>query len=151
MNLNKIEIDYVVNNESEFKEEFEENDFEDSIETETIELFNGEIKIGKNLTKEQKNEIINLLKEYPNLWTFDDEIIGDIKNYEHRIPTGNAKPIAQAPARCLFKEMELIDRVEKLLKIGVIRPSNSPWAARTVMIMREDKRPRFCVDYREFK
>ena len=149
-NLNKIEIDCVVNNEGKFEEEFEENDFEDNIEAETIELFNGEIKIGKNLTKEQKNEIISLLKEYPNLWTFDDEIIGDIKNYEHKIPTGNAKPIAQTPTRCSFKEMELIDReVEKLLKIGVIRPSNSPWAARTVMIMREDRRPRLCVDYRE--
>ena len=149
-NSKKTEIDCIINNENKFKEEFEENDFEDKIETDTIELFNGEINIGKKLTKEQKNEIINLLKEYPNLWTFDDEIIGDIKNYEHKIPTGNAKPIAQAPARCSFKEMELIDKeVEKLLKIGVIRPSNSPWAARTVMIIKGDRRPRLCVDYRE--
>ena len=52
--LKKMEIDCITKNESQFNEEFEENDFEDKIETEIIELFNGEINIEKSFRIQKK-------------------------------------------------------------------------------------------------
>jgi hypothetical protein len=72
---------------------------------------------------------------------------------EHRIITGDAKPIRKAPYQVLFalkKEME--NQVQEMLKKGVTEESNSPWSAPAILVPKKslDGRPkyRFCVDFR---
>ena len=58
-------------------------------------------------------------------------------------------PIKQLPHRTPFalrkRTEELID---KMLKEGVIKDSNSPWASPVVLVAKKDGSTRFCVDYR---
>ena len=87
---------------------------------------------------------------------FDDDEDNQFKGtdlIEHRIVTGDAKPIRKAPYRVPFalrKEME--NQVRGMLQKGVIEPSSSPWAAPAILVPKKspDGRPkyRFCVDFR---
>jgi hypothetical protein len=72
---------------------------------------------------------------------------------EHRIITGDARPIRKAQYRvpyALRGEME--GQVKNMLKKGVIEPTSSPWSAPAILVPKKspDGRPkyRFCVDYR---
>jgi len=72
---------------------------------------------------------------------------------EHRVITGDARPIRKAPYRVPFalrEEMET--QVKDMLRKGGIEPSSSPWAAPAILVPKKstDARPkyRFCVDFR---
>ena len=54
---------------------------------------------------------------------------------EHRIITGDAKPVRKSPYRvpyALREEMET--QVRDMLKKGVIEPSFSPWSAPAILV-----------------
>jgi hypothetical protein len=54
---------------------------------------------------------------------------------EHRIITGDAKPIKKRLYRVQFAlRDEMKSKVENMLKKGVIEPSNSPWCAPCILI-----------------
>lgn len=58
-------------------------------------------------------------------------------------------PVHQGPRRLSYKERVAVQKkVEELLKEGVIRPSNSPYAATLVPIKKKDGDFRICVDYK---
>ena len=72
---------------------------------------------------------------------------------EHKIVTGNAKPIRKPPYRVPFalrKEME--KQIENMLRKGVIEASSSPWSSQVILVPKKslDRKPkyRFCVDFR---
>jgi hypothetical protein len=72
---------------------------------------------------------------------------------EHRIETGDAKPIRRPPYRvsyALRKEMET--QVNDMFEKGIIEPSSSPWSAAAILVPKRslDGRPkyRFCVHFR---
>ena len=72
---------------------------------------------------------------------------------EHKIVTGNAKPIRKPPYRVPFalrKEME--NQIETMLRKGVIEASSSPWSSPVILVPKKslDGKPkyRFCVDFR---
>ena len=68
---------------------------------------------------------------------------------EHQIDLTDSKPIKQpfrrVPLAFVNEEKQAID---KLLKQGVIRPSNSPWASPLCLVRKKDGSVRPCVDYR---
>lgn len=47
------------------------------------------------------------------------------------------------------KKQILYDQIKEMLQAGVIEPSTSPFSSPPVLVMRPEKKPRFCVDYRE--
>ncbi|UYV66872.1 K02A2.6-like, partial [Cordylochernes scorpioides] len=70
-------------------------------------------------------------------------------NVKHRINTGDHLPTKQRPYRVAPRERQIIqDEVNKMEKLDIIQPSESPWASPVVLIRKKDGSWRFCVDYR---
>ena len=44
---------------------------------------------------------------------------------------------------------EVKTRLQEMLDLGAIRPSNSPWASAIVLVRKKDGRLRFCIDLRK--
>ena len=68
----------------------------------------------------------------------------------HKLDTGDSLPIRLSPYRIPQKlEEEVNKEIEKLLEMGIIRPSTSPWVAPDVIVPKPDGTIRLCVDYRK--
>ena len=65
------------------------------------------------------------------------------------IKTGEAQPIASCPHRVPDRLKESVRmEVAKLMEMGVVVESTSPWASPIVPVVKEDGTVRLCVDYR---
>ena len=89
------------------------------------------------------------MTEYHDL--FDTEIPGKTDIIQHEINLETIKPIALKPYyQRLPLEKEFIqDKIDKMLRQGIIKPSDSPWTAPVVVVKKKDEKLRFCVDYRQ--
>lgn len=66
------------------------------------------------------------------------------------IDTGRQKPTNIAPYRIPVRwRAKLEDEVQALLKLDIIQPSRSPYAAPVVCVAKPDGSLRMCIDYRE--
>ena len=61
------------------------------------------------------------------------------------------KPIALKPyyRRSLLEKEFIQDEIDKMLRQGIIKPSDSPWTAPVVVVKKKGGKLRFCVDYRQ--
>ena len=65
------------------------------------------------------------------------------------IRTGDSPPIALGPHRVPDRlKASVKDEIEKLLGLGVIVVSTSPWVSPIVPVPKEDGGLRLCIDYR---
>jgi hypothetical protein len=107
-----------------------------------------------HLNPEDRKHIEPVLMKFASV--FHEETTNDFKGtkvIEHEIPVGDARPIRRPPYRtpyALRDEME--QQVQNMLQKGVIRESNSPWAAPAILVPKKsiDGKPkyRFCIDVR---
>ena len=112
-----------------------------------------QVKLG-HLSKEERAVMEPVLTKYRHV--FHEESSHDFPGtdlVEHRIVTGDTKPIRKTPYRVPFalrKEME--DQVQEMLRKGVIEESSSPWNFPAILVPKksQDGTPkfRFCVDFR---
>jgi len=67
------------------------------------------------------------------------------------INVGDADPVALPPFKCSPKQREAIYKaVDELMEAGIIEYSNSPWAARSLLVeKRGQNEPRVVIDSRE--
>ena len=110
-----------------------------------------------DLTKDSdlsKKEIIRLqefLEKYIKIMAKNTISPGFNLYTKHKIDTGNVKPIYNKLRRTSEKEDEMIRaEIKKMLDNGVVRKSESPWAAPVVLVRKKDGTIRFCVDFRKF-
>ena len=107
-----------------------------------------------HITRKERSVLEPVLKKFRHVFHHDDD--AEFKGtdlVEHRIITGDAKPIRKAPYRVPYAlREELEGQVRDMLRKGVIEPSSSPWAATAILVPKttSDGRPkyRFCVDFR---
>jgi RNase H-like domain found in reverse transcriptase/Reverse transcriptase (RNA-dependent DNA polymerase)/Integrase zinc binding domain/Integrase core domain len=93
----------------------------------------------------ERKQVLKMLNKHERLWNGH---LGHIKNVQHHIPTVGA-PQRQAPYRCGLKTRDAVkDEIERMLRMEVIEPSTSEWAAPIVLIPKPDGSLRFCIDYR---
>ena len=61
------------------------------------------------------------------------------------------KPIALKPyyRRSPLEKEFIQDEIDKMLRQGIIKPSDSPWTAPVVVVKKKGGKLRFCVDYRQ--
>ena len=107
------------------------------------------VLISDELTTSQKGKVRDLLKEFSDVFSGKPNLTHVTT---HRIDTGEALPIHSSPYKIPQKlEEEVNKEIEKMLQLGIIRPSMSPWASPVVIVPKPDGTIRFCVDYRKVK
>ena len=97
----------------------------------------------------EKRKLFEVLLEFQDIFSKDELDLGLTNLAVHEIDTGDARPIKQPPRRppmALVQEEKA--EIDKLLRQGVIRESNSPWASPIVLVRKKNNKVRMCVDYR---
>ena len=91
----------------------------------------------------------NLVKEYRDVFSTKDEPLGQTDVVEHEIKT-TGPPIKLQYRRVPpgLKE-EAVKEEERMKQMGVVEPSESPWAAPVVLVRKKDGTLRYCIDYRK--
>lgn len=102
------------------------------------------------LEDDQIKEVTRLLNKHQTVFAKNKDDLGKTGIVKHKIKTGEAPPIKQAPRRIpLAKRADAEAEIQRMLKTGVITPSKSPWASGIVLVKKSDNSWRFCVDYRK--
>ena len=109
------------------------------------------VTIGNDLSNCQQSQIAQMLRDFEDVFYQGGPLpLVDI-GVKHAIRGHETiAPIACRPRRLdPQSEREVREEVDKLLEMGVIRPSNSPWAAPVVCARRADGSLRLALDYRK--
>ena len=103
-----------------------------------------------NLSSEQKKSLSKMIKEFDDIFSSGADDLGRTNIVTHEIDTGNAHPIRQPPRRLPAMELEDVNQeVQRMIKAGITKPSQSPWASPIVVVKKKDGSMRLCVDYRK--
>ena len=102
------------------------------------------------LTDEQRDKVRDVLTQNRNILSTGDYDIGRTHLVEHRIDTGDHRPIRQPLRQHAFQHLGYIkDETERMKDHGIIEPAASPWASNVVLVRKKDGTLRFCIDYRK--
>lgn len=110
------------------------------------------VKVGKQLTMEEKQEYATLFTEFGHVFIGDSQELPQIILNEHKIELREtARPKVHKLQRTKPEHMQAVrEEVEKLLKQGCIVPvDNAEWVAPLVIVLKKNGKVRVCVDYRE--
>lgn len=106
----------------------------------------------KHLSDAGFDRLQALILKYSAVFAFSDDVIGCVpvhKGVFHFIPTGTADPITQKPYKLSHSEsLWLKVELQRLLRLGVIRKSNSAWMSPVVLVKKPSGGLRLCVDMR---
>ena len=104
----------------------------------------------ENLTSDQSEQVKTLLMKHKDVFAKNKTDLGRTDIVKHKINTGTAAPVKQHPRRLPLSKKELVrEEISKMLKQGIIEPSQSPWSSPVVLVQKKDGSTRFCVDYRK--
>jgi hypothetical protein len=109
---------------------------------------------GEPLTKKERDQVINLLIKYENVFTLSMKDLGRCKTMQFSIDLTNETPIYRRRHRLSKHEWELVDeRCKKLHEVGLIQPSSFDFAIVIVMLSKKNSaglwiEKRMCGDYR---
>jgi hypothetical protein len=90
-----------------------------------------------------------LVEDYADLFSGPTKEVGRFAGVELELDTQGNAPIKQRAYEASPAKQEIIEaEVKRMLALGIIRPSRSPWASPCVVLTKPDGSYRFCVDYR---
>lgn len=103
-----------------------------------------------DLSDREKCLLGDLLNEFDEIFSRGSDDLGQTSLVEHTIDTGTALPIKQKSRPMpLHRRQEGNEIVDRMLRSGLIVPSNSPWSSPVVLVRKKDGSARFCVDFRK--
>lgn len=100
------------------------------------------------LTPEEKHRFEDLIHEYQDIFSSENDPLGRTDLVKHEIRTTGE------PIKCRYRRTpiglrdEVLQEEERMKEMGVIEPSSSPWASPVVMVRKKDGTLRYCIDYR---
>ena len=102
------------------------------------------------LTAGQRSQVATLIGEMSTCFQGPGEPLGRTAVVSHHVDTGSHEPVKQRTRRIPQKQQEIVaSEVQKMLDLGVIEPSDSPWSSPVVLVRKKNGSIRFCVDYRQ--
>ena len=104
------------------------------------------INICQELEDTKKNDLSSLFQKYPDVFS---SVPGKTSSIEHVIRLTTDVPVHRKPYpmhQTLTKDFN--DEVDKMIELGIIEPSTSPYCSPVVMVRKEDKTWRLCIDFR---
>jgi len=110
--------------------------------------------MGNQLTKKERDQVIDLLIKYENVFAFSMKDLGRCKTMQFSINLTDETLVYRRRHRLSKHEWELVDeRCKKFHEAGLIQPSSSNFAATTIMSTKKDSaglwtEKRMCGDYR---
>src|SRR3954452_19184426 len=113
-----------------------------------------EVKIGASLSSEIRESLIQLLKEFSDIfaWSYQDMPGLDTSIVEHHLPLKAECPPVKQKLRRTHPEMamKIKEEVQKQIDAGFLVTSVYPqWIANIVPVPKKDGKVRMCVDYRD--
>ena len=101
-----------------------------------------------NLNEEQIIKLPQFLTEFADIFVKDDTDLGCFSAIQHKINTGNSKPIHQhMHSTPLGFAEEEEKHLKKMLDCGVIQPLNSEWSSPLVLVRKKDGDICWCIDF----
>lgn len=112
----------------------------------TIDALNV-VQSRESLSPEQQSILNKTIENFKNL---SSDTLGRTNLVEHYIDTGDARPFKQrqymlSPAM----QKHLHKEVNDMLRLGVIKPSNSPWSSPILLVRKKNGELRACFDGRK--
>ena len=106
-----------------------------------------DVTAGPNRTDEQRAEFMDLAHQFSSLFT---EAPGTTNLVQHHIKLTSDELVRSKPYPVPYSLREsLRGDVDDMIRMGVIRESNSPYASPVVVVKKKDGSNRICVDYRK--
>ena len=104
-----------------------------------------------DLPLEMRRKLRALLYRYEHIFDWNNDTIGHTDLIKHKIIIDkDAMPISHRPYRISPIEAEYLKKeLDKYCKLGIITPSNSPWAAPIILVKKKNGEYRMVVDYRK--
>ncbi|MEL7079228.1 MAG: reverse transcriptase domain-containing protein [Cyanobacteria bacterium J06582_2] len=104
-----------------------------------------------SLTENQLQQVKDVIRRRSGAVSLSDSDVGRVELVAHHIKFSNheQQPIKVPPRRFSgARRVGIEEEVNRLFRDGVIEPSDSPWSAPVVPIVKSDGEIRLCVDYR---
>ena len=109
----------------------------------------GDVSLGSSLNESEKEKILSLLDEYHDVFATDKTQIGAARNCNVNIELLDRAPVNLAPHRHSVEDSDIIEEiVNDLKKKGIVEDSSSPYSSPVVLVKKEGKDPRLCIDFR---
>ena len=106
-----------------------------------------DVHTGDGLSEVEEEQVRKVITSFPSV--FSDKP-GRTNIIQHKIELTSPEPIRCKPYPLPYSMREsLRDDIQNMLDMGVIRPSQSPYAAPVVLVRKKDGSNRVCVDYRK--
>lgn len=115
--------------------------------TSSSEILNS-LDISPHLTREQKEQLESIILNNALAFGLDGRLGNNDARVEIRLKP-DAQPVSLPPFPVSPANREVMDKqMDSWIQLGVIEPSESPWAAPAFIVYRNNK-PRMVIDYRK--
>ena len=99
--------------------------------------------------KDSLGAVESVLQEFAEIIRSDDFVIGETSLVEHDVVLSDHNPIHVKPRPIPVHLRETIgEQIAKMLRLGVIERSTSPWSSPVLLVPKANGTYRFCVDFR---
>jgi len=99
------------------------------------------------LSPQEDEKFKQLLQDYQHIFSDNP---GLIRNYECQIKLSPGEPIYQRPYSIPISRLSKMDKeVQRMLDLGIIEKSNSPWSSPIIGIEKKNGDIRLCIDARQ--
>lgn len=103
-------------------------------------------QVADNLSADQKQRVFELLAQFPDTIT---PVLGQTHLVNYRIRVNSTEIVRSRPYQYAPPKLaQMREHIDELLRKGVIRPSDSPYASPAFLVPKKGGKTRMVVDYR---